>query len=107
MRGANFTGAKAGLQRRWLIFQLIVSLLLTVIFNFVAALFNGVFIAYFFTPDFIKLNTIFPGIAAVAVLVAVFYAIAFQGLTTKAFGTIAVAVAVAEYLCCLAIVKRR
>jgi len=86
---------------------LIVSLLLTVIFNFVAALFNGVFIAYFFTPDFIKLNTIFPGIAAVAVLVAVFYAIAFQGLTTKAFGTIAVAVAVAEYLCCLAIVKRR
>ena len=81
LKGANFTGAKAGLQRRWLIFQLIVSLLLSVIFNFVAVLFNGIIVAYFFTPDFIQSSTIFPGIAVVAMLVVVFYAIAFQGLT--------------------------
>ena len=94
LKGANFTQAKAGVQKRWLILQLIVSLLLTVIFNFVAALFNAFIIASFFTPEFIQSSTIFPGIAVVFMLVAVFYAIAFQGLTTKAFGTIAVAVAV-------------
>jgi len=95
LKGANFTGAKAGLQKRWLIFQLIVLFLLNIIFNFVTAVLNGIAIEIFFAPDCIQQsNTIFIGTATITALITVFYAIASQGLTTKALGIISVATAV-------------
>ncbi|MBW4441721.1 MAG: pentapeptide repeat-containing protein [Plectolyngbya sp. WJT66-NPBG17] len=92
---ANFTGAKAGLQKRWLFAQLVISFVLSATLNFVAAVINGAFIAYLFSEDSIRDATILPGIISIGLLATVYLAIARQGLTTRAFITIAVAVAFA------------
>jgi Pentapeptide repeats (8 copies) len=59
--------------------------------NFVAILINAAFTAFLLTPDGIKQYTIFPGLAIVMVNAVVIYAIARQGFTSKALGTITVA----------------
>jgi len=95
LSGANFTRAKAGLQRRWVVFQTIVASLLLPLLNFTStAIIVGV-VAYLLSPEGIKQFTIFPSIAAVIAITVVFLAIARQGFTVQAMGTIAVAVAVA------------
>jgi uncharacterized protein YjbI with pentapeptide repeats len=95
LRESNFTGAKAGVQKRWMVLQIIAAFLLSTILNFTSVFLNAIFIAALLTPDGIKQYTIFPGLALVCVNIAVFLAIARQGLTTKAMGTIVMAIAVA------------
>ena len=70
-------------------------LALSGLLNFIALVINTLFTAIFLTPDGIKQYTIFPGLAILFVNAIVIYAIARQGLTTKAMGTLAVAGAVA------------
>lgn len=95
LRGANFTGAKAGLQKRWVILQAVIAFMLSAILNFISVLLTAVIVASLLTPDGIKQYTIFPGLAVLFIVIAVNFAIARQGLTTKAFGTIVLCVAVA------------
>jgi len=97
--GANFTRAKTGVQKRWLAFQLIISFFMSALSGFLAA-FTGVWVALFFTPDYIESFTIAPGIAIIIIVIAVFFAIIRQGFTSAAFGTISGAGALAGGLCC-------
>ncbi|MCY7273218.1 MAG: pentapeptide repeat-containing protein [Phormidesmis sp. CAN_BIN44] len=93
LRGANFTKAKAGLQKRWVILQAVIAFMLSAILNFISVLLTAAIVASLLTPDGIKQYTIFPGLAVLFIVIAVYFAIARQGLTTKAFGTIVLCVA--------------
>ena len=93
LQGANFTKARAGVQRLSMISQLIGAFLLSIVLNFASVLINAVFIALFLRPDSIKEYTVFPAIALIFINAATFFAIIRQGLTTRAMGTIAAAVA--------------
>jgi len=95
LRKADFTGAKAGLQHRWTIFLVTVSLFLSVISGLMSAR-ATLWIAVFFTPDIIKQYTIIPGVVVLIVLAISFIAIIRQGLgaaTEAGAGAVAVAVA--------------
>ena len=105
IRGANFTNAilketdftraKAGLQRRWTIFLVSISLFLSLISGFMSAR-ATLWIADFFTPDMIKQYTIRPGVIVLIVLAIFFIATIRRGLgaaTEAGAGAVAVAVA--------------
>jgi uncharacterized protein YjbI with pentapeptide repeats len=95
LKNTSFTDAKAGLQKHWAIAQFVVILLLSTVLNFSSILICAVFAASFMTPDSINKYTIYPGIAVVLVVAATCFAIAQQGLTSKAIGTTVIAVAFA------------
>ncbi|MDB9512941.1 pentapeptide repeat-containing protein, partial [Kamptonema animale CS-326] len=77
--GANFSHAQAGLQRRWTIFLVLVSLLISALSGFFSAV-AGFWIAIFFTPDNIKTLTIIPGVLVLIVLAVFFIVTIRQGL---------------------------
>ncbi|PSB16696.1 hypothetical protein C7B65_20855 [Phormidesmis priestleyi ULC007] len=95
LRDANFTGAKAGLQKRWVILQAVIAFVLSVILNFISIFYTAGIVGYFLTPESRNQYTIFPGLSLLFMLIAVYFAIAHQGLTTKAFGTILICVVAA------------
>jgi uncharacterized protein YjbI with pentapeptide repeats len=94
LREATFTSAKAGVQRRWVFFQWGASLITAIISGSLIGYF-GYFLAFYFQSSYYDRYSIFPGLAILFVNAVVIYAIARQGLTTVAAGTIAVTVAVA------------
>ena len=97
LREADFTRAKAGLQRRWTIFLVTISLFLSVISGLMSAR-ATLWITVLFTPDIIKQYTIGPGVVLLIVLAISFIAIIRQGLgavTEAGAGAVAVAVAAA------------
>jgi len=88
LRGANFTGAKAGIQKRWVVGQFVISFVLSVVLNFVAVFINAIFVGVLLTSNETKELGVFFGLAILFLNAIVVYAIARQGLTTKAMGTI-------------------
>jgi hypothetical protein len=99
LQNTQFGQARAGLQRRWLVGQLALTLTMAALFNFIAALFSVIFIALLFEPSTVEEITILPGIIVLLMMLGMVATIARQGLTFKALSTIlgliAVAVAVA------------
>ena len=91
LTGANFQEARAGLQRRWLIVQLLFSLVLAVIAGF-CSLFAGALVALIFDSG--NLDNQIAGWVSLAILV-VFYLVLFRQGLNAAFITLAVAFAVA------------
>ena len=92
LQGATFCHAKGGLQRRWMLFQLGLVVLIATISGFLQGFAGYVLGFYFASGDTADL------IAAIAgtILVAfTFFAIARQGFTVQALGSIAIAVAIA------------
>jgi uncharacterized protein YjbI with pentapeptide repeats len=59
LQRAQFTQARAGLQRRWLVGQLALTLTLAALFNFIAAIFTAAFLVYFFQPQTVEEIRIF------------------------------------------------
>ena len=94
LRGANFRGAKAGLLKRWIVGQLVLILLLSVIIGVLLGYF-GAWTAYYFAPAYYHRYTPFPGISVVTLFVLTVIAIACQGYTIRTARTIAISVAVA------------
>jgi uncharacterized protein YjbI with pentapeptide repeats len=97
LTGANFSHAQAGLQRRWTIFLILVSLILAGISGFLSAI-AGYWIEIFFTPSNIAIFTIGPGVSILIVLAVFFIVTVRQGLgaaTGAGAGAAAGAVAVA------------
>ena len=99
LRGTNFSRATAGLQKRWLIGQLLVSFILLILFQFVGTLFQGVllalFISYIISPSAAG-DFVIGVIGTITILIITFGmygALIRQGFTTKALGTIATLVA--------------
>ena len=74
LREADFTRAKAGLQDRWTIFLVSVSLFLSLISGLMSG-FVTVWVAVFLTPALIKQSTILPGVVVLIVLAIFFIAI--------------------------------
>ena len=95
LRETVFSQAQAGLQRRWLIGQLAISLPLAMVLNFLGALFSGVFIAVLFEPASIEEYTIISGLLVLVMLMGMLLVIARQGLTFKALNTIIILIAFA------------
>jgi uncharacterized protein YjbI with pentapeptide repeats len=93
LRGVNFAKAKAGLQKRWIATQLILSLIISLLSGVLLG-FAGGYASIFLTPQGIKEYTIVPGVLILVVLAVLFTAIVRQGYTAQAFGTVAVAAAV-------------
>ena len=93
LRETVFSQAQAGLQRRWLIGQLAISL--AMVLNFLGALFSGVFIAVLFEPASIEEYTIISGLLVLVMLMGMLLVIARQGLTFKALNTIIILIAFA------------
>ena len=87
LRGANFTGAQTGLQRRWTIFLVMISWLLSGLSGFFFW-FNGILISLIL--DFSKIENQVAGWAALIVTIIIFAIIIRQGI-----GAIAVVVAIA------------
>jgi uncharacterized protein YjbI with pentapeptide repeats len=94
LQGTNFTQVTAGVQRRWLVGQLMLALFLSILLNFASVLLNVACLAYFFTPSTIQEFTVIPGITFLVFIEVVFFAIARQGFTPKGVSTIAIAIAV-------------
>ena len=89
LREADFTRAKAGLQRRWIIFLVTISLVLSVISGFMSG-FASSWIAVFWILNIIKQYTIISAVLMLIVLAIFFIDTIRQGLRA-----VAVAVAVA------------
>lgn len=91
LQNAKFCGAQAGLQRRWWLGQF---LLVVILAGLAGALqgYTGVVLGYWLTAYSVtdRLGTI----AAIVVILVTFFAIARQGFTIKALGSVAVAFAV-------------
>jgi uncharacterized protein YjbI with pentapeptide repeats len=95
LQGANFTKARAGVQQRWLIMQLAVSFFLSTVLNIASILLNAIFVAYFFSESWAKDYGYSVGILILILIVVIFFAIARQGLTTKAMLTIVIMLSIA------------
>jgi len=73
LRDANFTGARAGIQCRWLVLLTIASWFLSGI-SALSLGFSANLALYLFTPSIIQSITIIPGLIAVAILVTFLFA---------------------------------
>ncbi|PSB30070.1 pentapeptide repeat-containing protein [Stenomitos frigidus] len=94
LKEVNFGGAKAGLEKRWLLVQLFIALLLSLLLGGLAG-FPGALIAIFFHPDSVQKYTIAPGITMLSLIVVCFVTIIYRGLTFQTLSTIAAAVVIA------------
>jgi len=109
IRGANFTDttlrevsfieAKVGVMRCWTVGQLVFSFALLVILSFASAVLNTILVTYFFQANMLGEIGYIPGLLMLVMVVTVFFAIARQGFTARAFtvisGTFAVSCAFA------------
>ncbi len=93
--GAKFVGAKARVQKRWLLAQLILVFILVFLLNVFSVVFNAVTLEYFFQASMVREITVVPGIFIVLVELFCFYAIGRQGLTFRAANTVFVALVAA------------
>ncbi|NJN59570.1 MAG: pentapeptide repeat-containing protein, partial [Leptolyngbyaceae cyanobacterium SL_5_9] len=99
LQGANFTRATAGVQRRWVVGQLLLLLVIAALAGVLQGYF-GYFIAIYFPRwwdssynwDYFTLDLVVTAAYFITIL-ATFIAIARQGFTAKAASTIAGAVA--------------
>ena len=92
LSGARFVGAKAGVQKRWLLTQLLSTFVLAVLLNFVSILLNALLLEEFFQSFTIGEITIVPGFFVLLCQLYCFYAIARQGLTSRALNSVLVAI---------------
>jgi len=83
LRDADFTGAKAGLQHRWTIFIVTISLFLSAISGLMSGL-TTAWITLFFTPNNIQEYTLIPGVLLLIVLAIFFIVTLRQGLVVGA-----------------------
>ncbi|MBL1203127.1 MAG: pentapeptide repeat-containing protein [Nostoc sp. GBBB01] len=90
LRNANFSHATAGLQRRWAVFLICVSWLLSGVSGLLSA-FTGVLIANIFNSS--SLENQIGGWTALIVVIVVFIVILYQGLNSVVAFAVAVAVA--------------
>ncbi|MBD2106832.1 pentapeptide repeat-containing protein [Nodosilinea sp. FACHB-13] len=88
----NFSHARAGLQRRWVVGQLLLIVLISVITGFLQG-FAGAWIGYLLTEG--SQEFLIAGLVSSVLVIVVFLTIARQGFTLKALGSVALAVAVA------------
>ena len=96
LREAKFVDAEAGLQRRWLFIQLILSLLLSGVLTSSAVTLNAILVATFFAASVTKdywFSYIF-GAIVFLINTVIFVLIARQGFTNRTFGTAIVLVSV-------------
>ena len=103
--GANFSDAKTktGVQKRWLVFQLIISFFMSALSGFLAA-FTGSWAIVFFNPDNIKSFSIAPSIVMTMIIISLYFAIIRQGFSSEAFRTLTIAVAVAALVALASVV---
>jgi uncharacterized protein YjbI with pentapeptide repeats len=87
LKGANFTNVKAGLQKRWIVAHLIVSIFASMVSGGLAGYF-GNWCALYFNPDYIHRFSSFPGLVILVTIAASIAAIAFQGITLRLAGSI-------------------
>ena len=94
LQNANLTSARAGLQKRWLVLQLAVALVTSVVAGFLNWV-PGIFLAIIISTGSNTTLTqqLSYGIFSAIVLIATTIAIITQGLTIRAVGTILVVVA--------------
>jgi uncharacterized protein YjbI with pentapeptide repeats len=93
IRGANFSNAQAGLQRRWLIFLIVVSLLLTAIFGATSGV-TGAIASGMLRSNFIKEYGVVPSVTSF-VLLGFFFIVTVRQEFTSAIGTLVVVLFVA------------
>jgi uncharacterized protein YjbI with pentapeptide repeats len=91
LSGTNFSKAKTGVQKRWLVFRLIISLAMANFSGYFSTQFAH-WINYYFEPAITKKFTIVPAISILVVLSIFFFALVIQGFTSKAFFTSSVGV---------------
>lgn len=84
--GANFSKAETGVQKRWLAFQLVISFFLSAWTGFLAA-YTGVWVTLFLTFNITSIRI------ATFIAIIIIFAIVRQGFTAKAFGKMALALA--------------
>lgn len=89
LRNANFAGAKAGIQRRWIVGQWIILLLLSSIAGVFIG-YAGVWYLFFLYPAYLQTYSLLPAIALVFAYLSTIAAVAYQGLTPKAAMTVAI-----------------
>ncbi|WDD36095.1 pentapeptide repeat-containing protein (plasmid) [Nostoc sp. UHCC 0926] len=96
LREAKFVDSEAGLQRRWLFIQLILSLLLSVVLTSSAVTLNAILVATFFAASVTKDYWFSYLFGAIVFLIntVIFVLIARQGFTNRTFGIAIVLVSV-------------
>ena len=90
LRGAKFCRAQAGLQRRWWLGQMALVIVIAVLVGFLQAFAGAIIGAALVDSDPAIVSA---GVAGLVVTAVVFFAIARQGFTLKALGSVAFAVA--------------
>ena len=90
LRGVNFSHARAGLQRRWVLGQFLLIILIAGLAGFLQGYF-GLWVAYYFSTG--QTSDLIVGLTSLVVVVVTLAAIARQGFTLRAMGSVAVAVA--------------
>lgn len=95
LKNANFAEAKAGVEKQWLIIQLILSLLLSALLNFVVGYFNAVNLGTYFQPQVTNSLGGTPAVFVLFVIIGTFWAVVQQGLKIKAVRTIAITTLIA------------
>ncbi|MGA1410265.1 MAG: pentapeptide repeat-containing protein [Prochlorotrichaceae cyanobacterium] len=95
LTGANLTEAKAGLQRRWWITQIVLALILSGVFSFIGLFLSVGFTAYFFSSEITQDYGLWLGIPLVALQIGMVLAIAIQGFRFEVLRTIGILIAVA------------
>ncbi len=90
LREVNFTAAKAGIQRRWTVGQLVIILMLAILSGMLSG-YAGIFTAYFLlNPKY----TAALGIPTLIFLVILFVVIIRHGFIVETFGTLAITLAI-------------
>lgn len=85
---ANFSSALAGLQRKWVLFHLLLSLVMAFASGVMAA-FASFLAVVLLMPTSVKMFTIIPGISVLTIGLIAFIVVISRGLSEQAFGSIA------------------
>ena len=94
LRGANFNEAKVGVQKRWVVFQIVTAFWLSILLSYNSFFLSAVFTTTLLPTEALNQFTILPGLIILCISIAVFSTIARQGLTIEAMGSLIIAVAV-------------
>ncbi|MEO1094506.1 MAG: pentapeptide repeat-containing protein [Cyanobacteria bacterium J06638_28] len=92
LRGVNFSYAKGGLQRRWVLGQLALVIVIAALAGVLQG-YSGYILSFYFTTG--EVTDLIAAITSVIVIAVMVFAIARQGFTIRALGSVAVAGAVA------------
>lgn len=94
LEGVNFARAKAGLQKRWVVVQVILTFIISSVTGALSG-FAGAYTGIFLSPQGIQDYSPIPGSLTLTVLVISFISIIYRGYTVRAFGMILIVGAVA------------